>query len=133
MFPMTVLSSSVRLLPAAVRMPPPGLLPVLPPDTRTPRIVTDVAVPARSKMRSPEPTIVVPPDALGLPAPTMVTGLVRSRSPVSAPDPPFSEYVPAGTVMVAPVDALAAATAARNEQLAVAAPAVHAAPDAKSI
>ena len=84
-------------------------------------------------MRSPEPTIVVPPDTLGLPAPTIVTGFVRSRSPVSEPDPPLRTYVPAGTVMVAPVDALAAATAARNEQLGVAAPAVHAAPDVKSV
>src|SRR4051794_31779099 len=114
MFPMTVLSRRVRLLPAAVLMPPPGLLPVLPPDTRTPRMVTDVAEPARSKMRSPEPTIVVPPDALGWPAPTIVPGLLRSRSPVPAPYPPLRTYVPSGTVIVAPVDALAAATAARN-------------------
>jgi hypothetical protein len=62
----------------------------------------------------------------------MVMGFVRSRSPVSEPEPPFKRYVPAGTVMVAPLDAFAAATAARNEHDEVATPAVHDAPDVRS-
>ena len=128
----TVLSRRVRLVPAAVRMPPPLLLPTAPPDNRRPRRVTVVAVDARSKTRSPDATMLVAAAPLGFAAPTIVTGLVRSRSPVSAPAPPFKRYVPAGTVIVAPVDAFAAATAARNEHEAVATPAVHDAADVRS-
>jgi hypothetical protein len=41
--------------------------------------------------------------------------------------------VPAGTVIVAPLEALAAATAARSEHDAVATPAVQEAPDVRSL
>ena len=132
LLPVTVLSTTAKLVPAAVRMPPPLLDPTLPPETRTPRMVTVLAVEARSKTRSPDPTMLVAAEPLGLPAPMIATGFVMSRSPVSEPDPPFRTYVPAGTVMVAPLDAFAAATAARNEHEEVGVPAVHDAPDVRS-